>query len=58
MAQEKHELQEKGDQLDAKIKKAEKEIISMENTLKLINASNDCYKHSLGSIDVESKYIY
>lgn len=58
MAQEKHELQEKGDQLDAKIKKAEKEIVSMENTLTLINASNDCYKHSLDSIDADSKYTH
>ncbi|XP_047107145.1 coiled-coil domain-containing protein 39 isoform X1 [Schistocerca piceifrons] len=53
-AQEKYELQEQGDELDAKIRKAEKEILAMENTLKLVNASNDTYKKSLSSIDTES----
>lgn len=55
MAQEKYELQEKGDELDAKIKKSEKEILAMENTLRVINATNDCYKRNLDSINTNSE---
>lgn len=55
MAQERHELQEIGDDLDSKIKKAEDEIPAMENTLRVISAANDCYKRNLDSIDSNSK---
>lgn len=55
-AQEKYMLQQEGDELDNKIKRAEKEIVAMENTLKIINFTNVTYKKSLSGIDEESKY--
>ena len=55
-AQEKYMLQQEGDELDAKIKKAEKEIVAMENTLRVVNVTNDVYKINLSSVDEESKY--
>lgn len=33
-----------GDKLDSKIKKTEKEILAMENTLKVVNATNKAFK--------------
>lgn len=49
-AQEKYILQQQGDELDQKIKTAEKEIIAMENTLKVVNLSNHSFKNSLSSV--------
>ena len=43
-AQEKEALQREGDELDAKIKKAEKEIRALQNTLKLLDARNETYR--------------
>lgn len=54
-AQEKYMLQQEGDELDAKVKKAEREIVAMENTLKVVNVTNDVYKTNLSSVDEESK---
>ncbi|GJQ67331.1 hypothetical protein Trydic_g8230 [Trypoxylus dichotomus] len=54
-AQEKYMLQQEGDELDNKIKKAEKEIVAMENTLKVINVTNATYKKSFSVIDEESE---
>jgi len=56
-AQEKYELQQEGDELDARIRKTEKEIQAMENTLKLINATNENYKRNLFAVDEESKTV-
>ncbi|XP_069687634.1 coiled-coil domain-containing protein 39 isoform X1 [Periplaneta americana] len=53
-AQEKYELQQEGDELDAKIRKAEKEILAMENTLKVVNAANDTYRRNLSAVDEQS----
>lgn len=53
-AQYKYELQERGDKLDATIRKTEQEIKSMENTLKVVNACNDKYKFSLGPVEDDS----
>jgi len=57
MAQERILLVEEGDILDAKIRKAEKEIEAMENTLKVVNVSNDNYRNRLTIIDPEGKFV-
>lgn len=44
-------MQERGDRLDRTIRKAEQEIRSMENTLRLVNVCNDKYKSSLSLVD-------
>ena len=49
-AQEKEELQREGDDLDARIRKAEKEIRALENTLKLMNGRNEQYRKSFNRI--------
>lgn len=52
-AQEKFLLQQEGDELDMKIKKAEKEIVAMENTLKVVNMTNVAFRQSLGAVEDE-----
>jgi hypothetical protein len=54
-AQEKFLLQQEGDELDTKIKKAEKESLAMENTLKVVNLTNAAFKQSLGAVEDEGK---
>ncbi|KAJ3058607.1 Coiled-coil domain-containing protein 39, partial [Rhizoclosmatium hyalinum] len=59
-SQEREELQREGDELDAKIRKAEKEIKALENTLKLMNDRNEgyrmnLYKAELNASDVQHK---
>ncbi|KAL0281301.1 UNVERIFIED_CONTAM: hypothetical protein PYX00_002331 [Menopon gallinae] len=53
-AQERFELQEVGDKLDAKIKKTEREITALENTLQVIIASNKAFRNSLQNLDEQS----
>ena len=60
-AQEKEELQREGDELDAKIKKAEKELRALENTLQVVNSNNDSYKQSYtkaGGSDTEASVVH
>ena len=54
-AQEKFLLQQEGDELDIKIKTAEKEILAMENTLKVVNLTNAAFKQSLSAVEEEGK---
>ena len=54
-AQEKEELQREGDELDAKIKKAEKELKALENTLEVVNSNNESYKHTYSKAGNQSK---
>lgn len=54
-AQEKEELQCEGDELDAKIRKAEKEIRALDNTLQVINSCNDTYKKSFKKVTETSE---
>lgn len=54
MTQEKLELQDTGDKLDERVQKLETEIRAMESTLHVLNASNNCYKSSLSSLNPAS----
>ncbi|KFQ46531.1 Coiled-coil domain-containing protein 39, partial [Nestor notabilis] len=49
-AQEKEALQREGDDLDAKICKAEKEIVALENTLCILNNCNSKYRNSFKEV--------
>lgn len=54
-AQEKEELQREGDNLDASIRKAEKEIRALENTLRLMNGRNEVYRRSFNTVNDSSE---
>ncbi|NXK82282.1 CCD39 protein, partial [Amazona guildingii] len=54
-AQEKEALQCEGDDLDAKICKAEKEIVALENTLCIINNCNSKYRNSFKEVTETSE---
>ncbi|NWV23419.1 CCD39 protein, partial [Origma solitaria] len=56
-AQEKEALQQEGDDLDAKICKAEKEIIAMENSLCVLKNWNRSYKNSLKTFPETSQDV-
>jgi coiled-coil domain-containing protein 39 len=53
-AQKKEELQREGDELDAKIRKCEREIRALENTLKLLTVRNTAYRESFQKADPAS----
>lgn len=57
-AQEKLMLQQEGDALDQKIKTAEKEIVAMENTLKMVNLTNIAFKKSLAPVKDEGRFLF
>ena len=56
-AQEREELQREGDELDASIRKAEKEIKALENTLSLMNNRNESYRMNIYKAELDSKDI-
>eukprot|EP00842_Homolaphlyctis_polyrhiza_P005206 jgi/Hompol1/5687/HPOL_004624-RA len=56
-AQKREELQREGDELDANIRKAEKEIKALENTLKLMNDRNESYRMNLYKAEMNSKDV-
>merc|ERR1711871_719313 len=53
-AQKKEELQREGDELDAKIRKCEREIRALENTLKTLTVRNTAYRESFQKADPNS----
>eukprot|EP00164_Ancoracysta_twista_P002908 GFYU01003871.1.p1 GENE.GFYU01003871.1~~GFYU01003871.1.p1 ORF type:complete len:916 (-),score=421.15 GFYU01003871.1:163-2910(-) len=54
-AQEREELQRKGDKLDAEIRKAEKEILALERTLRSLVNMNQVYRESFIKSDLSSE---
>jgi hypothetical protein len=57
-AQEKEELQREGDILNEKIKKAEKELRALENTLKVVDSKNDTMKQSFNKVGDQSQLFF
>lgn len=57
-AQDKEELQREGDELDAKIRKAEKEIRALENTLRLMNSRNETYRKSFNKVRQKDGFLH
>ncbi|XP_009869758.1 PREDICTED: coiled-coil domain-containing protein 39, partial [Apaloderma vittatum] len=54
-AQEKEALRREGDDLDAKICKAEKEMVALENTLRVLNNCNSNYRNSFKEVTETSE---
>ncbi|XP_027503062.1 coiled-coil domain-containing protein 39 [Corapipo altera] len=54
-AQEKQALQQEGDDLEAKICKAEKEIVALENTLRVLNSCNSNFRNSFKEVTETSE---
>ncbi|THD23568.1 Coiled-coil domain-containing protein 39 [Fasciola hepatica] len=56
-AQEKEELQRKGDLLDAETRQAEQELIALENTLAVMNGCNQVFQMSYSKLPEDSEEI-
>ena len=54
-AQQKEALQREGDELDSKIRRAEREMKAIENTLNHLNTRNTVYRKSFQHADMNSK---
>ena len=54
-AQEREELQRQGDELDQRIRKGEKEIRALQNTLDMMNSRNHQYRQVLSKSDPSSR---
>jgi UDP-glucose:O-linked fucose beta-1,3-glucosyltransferase len=54
-AQERESLQRQGDELDAKIQRAEREIEAMDNTLNLLNSKNSKFKSQLDKTGISNQ---
>ncbi|XP_061099981.1 coiled-coil domain-containing protein 39-like [Conger conger] len=54
-AQEKEELQRKGDDLDDKIRRTEKEIQALENTLHVVRSQNTVYRKAFSKVTESSE---
>lgn len=56
IAQEREELQQKGDKLDTEIRKAEKDVKLLYKSLKHLNTGNQQYRTSLHSIELDEDF--
>jgi len=56
-SQRREELQREGDDLDGKIRKAEKEIKALENTLKMMNDRNEEFRMNIYKAELNSKDV-
>ncbi|KAJ8389598.1 hypothetical protein AAFF_G00118350 [Aldrovandia affinis] len=54
-AQEKEELQRTGDNLDVKIRRTEKEIQALENTLRVVSSHNAAYRKAFSKVTESSE---
>ena len=50
-------MQRQGDDLDANIRKAEKEIHALENTIKVMNARNSMYRTNFTKVEQSSELL-
>ncbi|XP_030072653.1 coiled-coil domain-containing protein 39 [Microcaecilia unicolor] len=57
-AQAKDDLQREGDDLDAKIRKTEKEIAALQNTLQVVNSCNTSFRKSFSKVtETSEEYV-
>ncbi|VDP69557.1 unnamed protein product [Echinostoma caproni] len=56
-AQEKEELQQRGDALDVETRRAEQEVIALENTLAVMNGCNQVYRMSHAKLPEDSEEL-